>query len=411
MSCPANAFQYNGSLCACDPGYWRQGNGSCALFSGADWVTSSGVGASSTFLSTVLPLENIRRFTQSQAVLLEATVAVLLVWLLFCFLLRFAPLRSSRRPLWFRLRWWISRVDFFFSTQHWQANESLQVEKKEDNKMVVKRKTELGGTFSVASWILFVGLLSALLYQVITNGHMDVHRIKPASAPDLQSFINDMEFNITTVSNNLTDDKPRTLRGPELNVLKIHLFPWIYNYYHDLKLLQPLVHDFILGSSFSGVSDLEASLLNPKDGLINLTLHISFLSDYIVEIDKKNIFGPVGFLANVGGLYAVSIAIFLYILVQCEARVKKLRNEDSVMRQIRCQRRAQLNWQKLRKYVMYTWPSSNLDVKNISTSQSSSTEGCCFGNVSQKQQINRHDSLSIDKMLQSEKADLKKQSN
>ncbi|KAG0462621.1 hypothetical protein HPP92_021097 [Vanilla planifolia] len=104
MSCPANAFQYNGSLCACDPGYWRQGNGSCALFSGADWVTSSGVGASSTFLSTVLPLENIRRFTQSQAVLLEATVAVLLFWLLFCFLLRFAPLRSSRRPLWFRLR-------------------------------------------------------------------------------------------------------------------------------------------------------------------------------------------------------------------------------------------------------------------------------------------------------------------
>ncbi|KAG0462622.1 hypothetical protein HPP92_021098, partial [Vanilla planifolia] len=374
---------------------------------------------------------------------------------------------------------------------------------KEDNKVVVKRKTELGGTFSVASWILFVGLLSALLYQVITNGHMDVHRIKPASAPDLQSFINDMEFNITTVSSmtcsqlrgldslvigspgsidyrvlplsayveyqckntssgptvslrctscqiprrnhyvswqfvdipnypamavgfffnlttrehknykhmsfvsgalkadNLTDDKPRTLRGPELNVLKIHLFPWIYNYYHDLKLLQPLVHDFILGSSFSGVSDLEASLLNPKDGLINLTLHISFLSDYIVEIDKKNIFGPVGFLANVGGLYAVSIAIFLYILVQCEARVKKLRNEDSVMRQIRCQRRAQLNWQKLRKYVMYTWPSSNLDVKNISMSQSSSTEGCCFGNVSQKQQINRHDSLSIDKMLQS----------
>lgn len=32
---------------------------------------------------------------------------------------------------------------------------------QDDQKVVCKRKTELGGTFSVASWILFAGLLSA----------------------------------------------------------------------------------------------------------------------------------------------------------------------------------------------------------------------------------------------------------
>ena len=32
---------------------------------------------------------------------------------------------------------------------------------KDDQKVVTKRKTELGGTFSIASWILFIGLFAA----------------------------------------------------------------------------------------------------------------------------------------------------------------------------------------------------------------------------------------------------------
>lgn len=32
---------------------------------------------------------------------------------------------------------------------------------QEDQKVVKKRKTELGGTFSIASWILFIGLFAA----------------------------------------------------------------------------------------------------------------------------------------------------------------------------------------------------------------------------------------------------------
>lgn len=96
----------------------------------------------------------------------------------------------------------------------------------------------------------------------------------------------------TLIAKNGISDKPRTFRGAELNVLEVHLFPQIYNNLHDLKLIKPLVHDFVPGSSFSEVADLQASLLNPKDGLINTTLHISYLSDYIVEIDNENVMGP-----------------------------------------------------------------------------------------------------------------------
>ncbi|RWW25929.1 hypothetical protein BHE74_00047853 [Ensete ventricosum] len=146
--CPAMAFRYNGTLCACEPGRYLV-NGSCALFeTGAGWVVSSGISsAPPTFLTTVLPVDSIKRFTQSQAVLLEATLGALLVWLAFCLALRFTRVDG----LWFRLRWWISLSDMFYDTNHWL----------DDNKVVVKRKTELGGAFSVASSILFVGLLSA----------------------------------------------------------------------------------------------------------------------------------------------------------------------------------------------------------------------------------------------------------
>uniref|UniRef100_A0A453E1K0 Uncharacterized protein n=1 Tax=Aegilops tauschii subsp. strangulata TaxID=200361 RepID=A0A453E1K0_AEGTS len=47
--------------------------------------------------------------------------------------------------------------------------------------------------------------------------------------------------------------------------------------------------------------------------------------------------------------------------LQCEARIKKLRNEDTRMLKILSKRRAQQNWDKVRKFVMYTWGPSNLD--------------------------------------------------
>ena len=294
--------------------------------------------------------------------------------------------------------------------------------------MVRKRKTQSSGTFSVASWVLFVGLFSAwvtdgilrcfftvwtinmhrlpsesittwliistrLIYQVIARRSIEVYRVRRTNAPDLLSFVSDMEFNITTISSmscshlrglnqlvvgmpgsiyfkvsplstytnytcynfsrgptvslkctsrkvpigdhyiswqfvdlpddpatavgfqlNLTakahgddrhlsyvggtfkvgssaNDRPQTFRGQDMNVLNIHLFPQKFTYLHNLGFIQPLLHDFLPWSSFSEVGDLQASLQNLKDGLVNTTLYISYLSDYIVEIDKQNVVG------------------------------------------------------------------------------------------------------------------------
>lgn len=88
------------------------------------------------------------------------------------------------------------------------------------------------------------------------------------------------------------DDKLKTFRGRDSNVLKIQLFPQIYNNLGNLRLLQPLVQDFTQGSTFSDVGSLNSSLQDPRDGVLNTTLYISYLSDYIVEISNESVVGP-----------------------------------------------------------------------------------------------------------------------
>ncbi|XP_028957371.2 uncharacterized protein [Malus domestica] len=456
MPCPPNSISYNGSQCACAVGYiLNQTAASCVLFAASSTISTDG-GVDSyaiRFAETIFSFDSIKKFTQSQAVFLEATLVLLLSWLCFCFFLRFMKLDNDGRSIWFRLRWWISRLDVCFATSHWL----------DDQKVVKKRKTELGGMFSIASWILFIGLFAALLYKTISKRSIEVHNVRATNAPDLAAFKNDMEFNITTVSSmscsnlrglgtlvtgnpgfidyrvaplstfgnyscrntsigptiNLRcsncqpiqdnlyiswqfvdlpnnpaaaagfqftlstrshankkhvsfvsgtlkngsslDDTPVTFRGTTTNILKFSLFPRIYHNHHDLRLIQPLFHEFVPGSFFSDASQLQASLENSKDGMLNSTLYVNFLSAYIVEIDNQNIMGPVRFLADLGGLYCICIGIFLCLLVQCEFRIKKLRNEDIVLRRIRNRRKAQDHWDKLRKYVMYTWGCKALD--------------------------------------------------
>ncbi|KAK6137839.1 hypothetical protein DH2020_028414 [Rehmannia glutinosa] len=468
MGCPAHAFVYNRTQCGCIPGYlYSLSTNSCALFAdlGPAVELSSGVDFDSrlTFPETIFSFDSIKKFTQSQAVFLEATLVMLLCWLGFCLLLRFFPLGSDGRSHWFKIRWWISRLDISFATRHWLH----------DQKPVVKRKTELGGTFSIASWILFIGLFAALLYQIISKRSVEVHNIRAVNAPDLASFLNDFEFNITTISSmscaqlrtlvtgnplfidhrvvplstfanysclnttagptitlkcnncrlirdtayiswyfvdlpnnpatavgfqfNLTaknhdnnkhlsfvsgilknasdfDDKPVTYRGVVPNILKFNLFPRLYRNLRDLKLIQPLFQDFLPGSYFGDVSQLQASLESSSNGLVNTTLCVNFLSSYIVEIDNQNILGPVSFLADLGGLYCISIGIFFCFLVQCEYRIKRLRNEDSIMATIINRRKAKERWDKLRKYVRYTWGPCSLD-----DGRSEPDKACCTG--------------------------------
>uniref|UniRef100_A0A2P2JEI6 Uncharacterized protein n=2 Tax=Rhizophora mucronata TaxID=61149 RepID=A0A2P2JEI6_RHIMU len=470
-SCPKNSIIYNATRCACPPGYLLNRTAdNCYLFSASAAVeAATGVtyrNALSSFPETIFSFDSIRKLTKSQAVFLEATLAMLLSWLFFCFFLRFLKLGDGRN-YWFKIRWWISRLDVCFATRHWL----------DDRKVVVKRKTELGGTFSIASWILFIGLFAALLYQIISKGTVETHSVRATNAPDLAAFVNDMEFNVTTISSmscsnlrglgtlvvgspgfvdykvarlidfanytcqntslgptislrcsncqlnrdytfiswqfvdlpsspatavgfqfNLTakshgdrkhvsfvsgllqngdtsDARPVTFRGNTPNILKFNLFPQIYHNLHDLRLIQPLLHEFLPGSSFIDTSQLQASLETPSDGLINTTLYINYLSAYIVEIENQNILGPVNFLADLGGLYCISIAIFFYSLVQCEYRIKRLRDEDSRMRQIRNRLKAQQHWDKLRKYVMYTWGCGILDDDYRSTERGNSWTG------------------------------------
>lgn len=160
-----------------------------------------------------------------------------------------------------------------------------------------------------------------------------------------------------------------TLRGPDVNLLKINLFPTKFNYKHHLKLIQPFLHDYLPGSSFSNIGRLQASLQNSRDGLLNITLLVRYLSDYIIEVDKELVFGIVSFLAEVGGLSVTSLAVFLYLLSQCEARFTKLRSEDAIMRNIRRHKRAQRHWDKVRKYVNYTWGQSSINMTSRSKSK------------------------------------------
>ncbi|KAK9192718.1 hypothetical protein WN944_003411 [Citrus x changshan-huyou] len=454
MGCPSNGIRYNGSLCACPPGQLYNGTRkSCVLFGERSLIsTDAGIdyyGVS--FPETLFAYDSIKKFSQSQAVFLEATLVMLLSWLVCCFFLRFTKLGDGR-TIWFRLRWWISRLDICYATRHWL----------DDQKVVMKRKTELGGTFSIASWMLFIGLFAALLYQIISKRTIEVHNVRATNAPDLASFINDLEFNITTVSSmtclnlrglgtlvtgtpgsvdfrtaplsnfadyachntsfgptlsfkcsnchrindytyiswqfvdipnnpaiavgfrfNVTaktnarkkhlsfvsgtlknastsDDRPVTFRGKDANILKFNLFPRLYHNLNDLRLLQPLFHEFLPGSFFRETNTLQASLQSSNDGLINTTLLINYLSAYVVEIENRNIIGPVSFVADLGGLYCFSIGIFFYLLVQCEYRIKKLRTEDSILRAIKNRRKAQDRWDKLRKYVTYTWGCKTL---------------------------------------------------
>ncbi|KAJ4829195.1 hypothetical protein Tsubulata_004826 [Turnera subulata] len=395
-ACPGNSIRYNGSLCACPVGQLLNSSANrCSALgrSGGIW-TNNGVdylAVSSFPLETIFSLESIKKLTRSQAVFLEATLVMVLLWLLFCFFLRFANLHQRGTP-WFRLRWWISRLDICFATRHWL----------DDQQVVVKRKTELGGTFSIASWILFIGLLAALLYQVIANRTIEVHNVRALNAPDLTDFVNDMEmeFNLTTLSSTITclnlrglgtlatgtpafldfrlanladflnftchnttngptltfscsrcqftkdslyiswhfvdlpsapatavgfqfnltakthadpkhvnlvggmlhngttfDDTPVTFRGNDSNVLKFNLFPRIYRNLHNLRLIQPLFHEFLPGSFFRDTTRLRASLETPADGIINTTLYINFLSAYVVEIQSQNMMGLGNYFA------------------------------------------------------------------------------------------------------------------
>lgn len=128
MSCPAKSIIYNGTKCACPVGYLlNRAANSCVLFSDNTTITTdAGIDSYSiSFPAAIFEFDSIKKFTQSQAVFLEATLVMLLSWLVFCFFLRFTKLGNDGRSLWFKIRWWISRLDVCFATRHWLVSYPL----------------------------------------------------------------------------------------------------------------------------------------------------------------------------------------------------------------------------------------------------------------------------------------------
>lgn len=120
MSCPSNSFRYNGTLCACPPGHlFDLTTNSCGLFSSPSAIVMGRVESSAvSFPGTMFSFDSLRKLTQSQVVFLQATLVMLLSWLLFCLFLRFMKLGDGR-SIWFRMRWWVTRLDLCFATTHW----------------------------------------------------------------------------------------------------------------------------------------------------------------------------------------------------------------------------------------------------------------------------------------------------
>lgn len=126
--CPVNSFSYNTSLCSCNPGFYfpnQTTSNNCVQFGLGNWSTGLGVspGPQPFFLTTFFSVDSsIRRLTQSQAVLLETTLVVLLAWLVFCFCLRIKKIDETGKSKVFKVRRGIGRLDFLFDTKHWTVH-------------------------------------------------------------------------------------------------------------------------------------------------------------------------------------------------------------------------------------------------------------------------------------------------
>lgn len=120
MSCPINSFRFNASLCACPPGHLLdRTTNTCVLFSSSSAIVIGQAESDAvSFPVTIFSFDSLRMFMQSQAVFLQATLVMLASWLFFCLFLRFMKLGDGRN-MWFRMRWWVSRLDLCFATTHW----------------------------------------------------------------------------------------------------------------------------------------------------------------------------------------------------------------------------------------------------------------------------------------------------
>lgn len=115
--CPKNSFIFNETLCSCSPGYlFNHSTKSCSIFSvsPSEWWTNSSVKHSNVDA-------DYKKAVRYQVYYVEISILALLIWLMLCAIVRFGKLGDGRNA-WFQIRWWISRLDFTFSVNHWMAS-------------------------------------------------------------------------------------------------------------------------------------------------------------------------------------------------------------------------------------------------------------------------------------------------
>ncbi|GAQ83572.1 hypothetical protein KFL_001530130 [Klebsormidium nitens] len=179
--CPVNAgaFVSTAGTCACPVGQYLV-NASCRAY--MDGPTQRPEISQADFIP---PLPTAASWTNNHAQLISFEITIILVgvWFLFCLGLRFAPLEGN----WFRLRYKISRCDVIFSKQHWF----------DEQKVLVKRRTEMGGALSLASLLFFLGAIVGLIWDLETQKQYTVESVMIASHQVIQGFENDLLFNLT----------------------------------------------------------------------------------------------------------------------------------------------------------------------------------------------------------------------
>ncbi|KVI07565.1 hypothetical protein Ccrd_014113, partial [Cynara cardunculus var. scolymus] len=334
MQCPStNSFIYNSSLCACNPGYWYNATANkCSpsiVMGPGGFVVGTGVDYSITFPETVMSFDSIKKYTQSQGLFLGATLVLIVIWLLFCFLLRFRNLGDGRN-FWYKIRWGISRLDICFATRHWLRTIEVHSVRAANAPDLTSFSNDMEFNITTISSMSCSNLrnLGTLLIgnpgfldfrtaplstfanfscQNTTKGPMvmlkcnNCHLIRDnfytswqfLDLPNMPATAVGFEFNLTArdrqhkkhmsfvsgiLKNGSTNEaKFVTFRGKDPNILQFNLFPRIYRNKHDLKLIQPLFHEFLPGSSFDEINQLRDSLQSSENGLVNITLHSAFL--------------------------------------------------------------------------------------------------------------------------------------
>lgn len=171
----AGCLPLSGAGCACAAGLqWSPSLQQCVT------ATAHGAsqGAASWFESSVVPAVSepplAVRNPGAEAAVLQVTLTLTMLWLALTLALRHAPLRGK----WLRLRFILSRCDLLFHSHHWV----------DPQKVMVKRRTELGGACTIAVWILFIGFAVGTLYEQVAVNSPITKSVRDTSFADLQEW-------------------------------------------------------------------------------------------------------------------------------------------------------------------------------------------------------------------------------